>query len=496
MKNYYDKLERKLEKAAAIKSALNLFDYDIQVNAPAEADSGTSKIMGSLSDEYRNIFINDDTKRLLKGCRKMKNAGLLSSKEKAMLHETAKIRSELLPVSSKEYREFNELTASAVNIWSKAKHEGDFDSFEPVLTKLVEYKRNFAKNRAKKHQQPYDVLLSDFEPGMNTEKIDKIFEKIKQAVIPIIKKLSYENNDSILLKPLNENEQKKLKEFCLYISEYVGFNPMRGVTAESAHPFTINIHNKDVRITNNFKGENLIDPIFSAIHETGHALYELGIDDSFTLTILGEGTSMGMHEGISRFYENLIGKQEAFWRPVYPKLVTYFPDKLDKVTLEQFLKVLKRVNVCPVRIQADWLTYPVHIIIRYELEKKLIAGKLKVKDLPSEWNKLYYDYLGIKPENDSVGVLQDIHWSMGEFGYFPSYLIGSAISTQIYYHLKEVMPFDEYLQNGNINSINEYLKRNIFRYGKALDTNALLKNMTGEELNADYFIRYIKELYI
>ena len=495
MKNYYKELENKLEKAAAIKSALNLFDYDLQVNAPKEGDTASSKIVGCLSDEYRNIFVCDDTENLLKGCRKMKNAGLLSSKEKAMLHETARIRSELKPVSDRDYREFTELTASAVNVWSKAKQDNSFEAFEPVLTKLVDYKKRFAKSRAGRHSRTYDVLLGDFEPGMTTDKLDEMFDNIKQAVIPLIKQQSDNNYDSTILKPLNENEQDNLKKFCVYISEYIGFNPMRGVMAESAHPFTLNIHNKDVRITNNFNGENLIDPIFSAIHESGHALYELGIDDSLTLTILGEGTSMGMHEGISRFYENMVGKQEAFWKPVYPKLVSYFPDRLKDVPLEQFLQTIWRVNVCPVRTRADWLTYPVHIIIRYELEKKLISGRLKVHRLPDEWNRLYSKYLGITPENDSEGVLQDIHWSMGEFGYFPSYLIGSAVSAQIYYHLKEVMPYDEYLENGNITPVNQYLKRNIFRYGKALDTDAMLKNMTGEGLNVKYFIRYLKENY-
>lgn len=495
MNNYYNELELQLKKAAAFHAAMNLFDYDMQVTAPSESDKYSSKLVGILADEYRKIFVDDNTGMLIKKCICMNKKGYLTPMQKAILNEACKKRLELLPLSGEDYRNFTETTSSAVNIWSRAKEGNDFDSYAPTLQKIIDYKIKFAKSRAKKGQKPYDVLLNDFVPDFDTEVLDATFEQIKSVIIPLIKRVVSSQTDNKVTFDMfstNSSDKEKLTDFCNYISEYIGFDPERGVRSESSHPFTINIHNHDVRITNNYSEGNIIDPIFSVIHETGHALYELGISDSLTLTILGEGTSMGMHESISRFYENIIGRSASFWKPLYPKLVDTFPDILSDVSIDEFITAINTVMPGQVRIQADELTYPLHIIIRYELEKELISGKLKAKDLPKEWNQRYKEYLGITPDNDSKGVLQDIHWSMGEFGYFPSYLIGSAISAQIYDHLKDNMPFDEYLETGNIASINNYLTENIFRYGKAVKTNTILKHVTGEEFNVTHYLEYLQ----
>ena len=226
----------------------------------------------------------------------------------------------------------------------------------------------------------------------------------------------------------------------------MGFDFTKGVIGESAHPFTTNLHNHDVRISNHFYENNLESAIFSAIHETGHAMYEMGIEDEITLTLIGTGTSMGMHESQSRFWENVIGRSEAFWKPIYPKLQDTFPEQLGEVSLKQFIKGCNKIEPGLIRTDADELSYCLHIMVRYELEKKLISGKCKVKQLEELWADQYEELLGVRPQNAAEGVLQDIHWAGGDLGYFPSYAIGTAVAAQIYYHLKEVMPLEQYLE--------------------------------------------------
>jgi carboxypeptidase Taq len=235
--------------------------------------------------------------------------------------------------------------------------------------------------------------------------------------------------------------------------------------------------------------------MFSIIHEGGHALYEMNIDDSLTQTLVGTGASMGMHESQSRFYENIIGRSEAFWAPIYNKLVDTYPENLKNISLEHFIKGINKAEPSLIRTEADELSYPLHIIIRYEIEKMIFSGEADVEKLPQLWNKKYEEYLGISPQNDAEGILQDTHWSFGEFGYFPSYAIGSAVASQLYAKILDLMPFEDYLREGNLTPIREFLRDNIHKYGATKNTNQILKDVTGEEFNPDYYIDYLKNKY-
>ena len=286
--------------------------------------------------------------------------------------------------------------------------------------------------------------------------------------------------------------QKKLSQF---VAEYIGFDFNRGVIGDSEHPFTTNLHNHDVRITNHIYEDNLESAIFSIIHEAGHALYEMGVDDALTQTPIGGGVSMGMHESQSRFYENIIGRSKEFWEPIYDKLQELYPEQLSKVSLDQFIKGINKAEPSLIRTEADELTYCLHIMVRYEIEKMLFADEITVKDLPRIWKEKYEEYLGITPPDDTHGVLQDMHWSGGSFGYFPSYALGNAIAAQMYYHMLNVMPFYDYLREGNLSPIREFFREHIHKYGGMRPTNRLLKDMTGEEFNPDYYVRYLTEKY-
>ncbi len=495
MNQYYNQLLPYLERNHAYQTALALLSWDTETLAPPAAAEYTAKSVGILSEEAYHILICDEVESLLKKLSSEKELNSLSISEQAIVRLLQKEYKKLSCIPAKEYREFSELCATAQPIYCRAKQNAKFEDFAPTLEKLVDYTKRFASYRAAKNDNLYDLLLDEYEEGFTTEVLDDFFSKLRDAIVPLIKKVVDKNN-TIKKEYNSRNYPVEIQEgFCRYLSGYLGFDYNRGVIAESEHPFTTSLHNHDVRITNHYYDDNLESGIFSAIHETGHALYEMGVDDALSGTPAGSGISMGMHESQSRFYENMIGRSKEFWEPIFPKLINTYPNELADVSLDDFIAGINKAEPGPIRTEADELTYPLHIMIRYELEKDLIAGKCKVSDLPKLWEEKYTDYLGITPKDASEGVLQDIHWAMASFGYFPSYAVGSAIAAQLYHYMEQEIPLTEYLQTGNMVPIREYLRDHVHKYGAVYRTNDLLKKITGEEFNPDYYIRYLTDKY-
>lgn len=500
MNKDYEALTNHLDRTMAFKTALTLFEWDGETLSPEKAMELTSKTIGILSNEYFSSLINDEVKGLLL---KLEGEGQdeLTFNEKAILKHLKKTFDELEPIPPKEYQANKELLAKAPGIWAKAKAKQSFDDFAPCLEELINYQKKFVNYRASAGKTGencsgfYDILLNDYEEDFNTKVLDEFFGKMKDNILPLIKEIAKKRDTIDKTYNHQTYDLEKQRAFCKFISGYVGFDSSRGVIAESAHPFTTNLHNKDVRITDHFYENNLESGIFSMIHESGHAIYEMHIDDAITMTLVGTGTSMGMHESQSRFFENIIGRSEAFWVPLYPKLKETFPEQLKDVTFDHFIKGINKAAPNLIRTEADELTYSLHIIIRYEIEKMIFDGDVKVKDLPAIWNQKYEEYLGLTPANDSEGILQDIHWACGNFGYFPSYAVGSAIASQIAAYMKSVMPMEEYLKEGNITPIREFLNHHIHQYGATKNTNELLMGMMGEAFNPDYYIQYLKDKF-
>lgn len=497
MSEVFDKLNHYLEKGDALSEAERIFEWDMATLAPKLADENTAKVIGILSDMYFKNYVNDEVKKYLEELGEPEERKKLTPAQKAQVKELEKLVGDLEKIPAQEYREFSELKARAMGVWEKAKEENDYESFVPVLSKIIAFRKKFAgyKKNPEKHACLYDVLLEDYEPGFTVEKLDSFFEMIRKELVPFIQEVV--KKAASVDKSYNEKhyDVEKQKKLSYMLAEYVGFDFDKGVIAESAHPFTTNFHNKDVRITNHFYENNLESAIFSVIHESGHALYEMQVADELTQTLAGEGASMGMHESQSRFFENIIGRSEEFWKPLYGKLTELFPEELSGVSLEQFIQGSNKPIPGPIRTEADELTYSLHILIRYEIEKMIFNDEVSIEELPKVWNQKYEEYLGITPENDSQGILQDVHWSGGDFGYFPSYALGSAVAAQIYYHMKKVLPFEECLEQGKLEPIREYLKEHIHRFGKSKNTNEILKDMMGEEFNPQYYITYLKEKY-
>ena len=491
MSKPYQELKTYMDKAMAIKTAMTLFEWDNETLAPKEAGELTSQVIGVLSGEYFEAVTCDGMKKLLKECREQ---GGLTEAEAANVRELSEELEQTICIPQEEYQEFARLTARATSVWARAKKDQDFEAFAPTLEKVIGFQKKFADYRAKDGKKTYDIMLDDYEKGFSMENLDEFFGLLKKELVPFLKKVMEEGKkieDGFLKGDYPEEKQEELARF---LAGYVGFDFDRGVMAVSAHPFTTNLHNKDVRITTHYT-DSVDSSLFSVIHEAGHGIYELGIRDDLTLTPAGQGASMGMHESQSRFFENIIGRNRAFWVPIYKKVQEMFPGQLGQVDLDRFVEAINKVTPGLIRTEADELSYSLHVLIRYEIEKMLIEENLDVEKLPEIWADKYEEYLGIRPENPAQGVLQDIHWSQGSFGYFPSYALGSAFGAQLYYHMKKTMDFEGLLEDGKVDVIREYLRENIHQYGKLKTSRQLLKDITGEDFNPEYYVRYLKEKY-
>lgn len=342
----------------------------------------------------------------------------------------------------------------------------------------------------------YDTLLDDYEPGVTSAKISKIFNELKPKLKKIIEKLnsSTDKPDQAILKKYYE--PSKQWDFCMEILKKLGFNFEIGRIDKSVHPFTTSLSSTDNRITTHISENFLPDCLFSTIHEGGHALYQMGFSKDIHNTILADGASHGIHESQARLWENMVGRSREFWKYWFPILQKYFPANLKNFPEEEFYRSINVVKLSPIRTEADEVTYSLHIILRFELEKELIEGNIKVSELPKLWNDKMEKILGIIPSNDTASVLQDVHWSGGNFGYFPTYALGNLYGAQIYLKaLKEHPTIPEEFLKGNFSTLLSYLRENVYQYGRIYRPNELIRKITGSDLDPKYFINYLKKKF-
>jgi len=396
-------------------------------------------------------------------------------------------------IPAKEYVEFTVLQNEAQSVWQKAKNDNDFTSFAPYLEKIVAFNRKFA-SYYNAELPVYDALLNEYEEGLTMQTLDVFFAQIRSTIVPLI--ASIQQKDQIDDRFLYRNYPiASQRVFSDYLMDVMGMDRSHCVIAETEHPYTTNFNNKDVRITTHYYENNLVSSMFSVIHEGGHALYELGADDRYNYSVLSGGVSMGMHESQSRFYENIIGRSEAFVHAIFPKLQELFPVQLEDVTEKMFHRAINKAKPSLIRIEADELTYCLHIMVRYEIEKQLMAGTLKVMDIPQEWNRLYKEYLGVDVPSDQQGCLQDSHWSGGSIGYFPSYALGSAYGPQILHKMEaELGDIWQDISSGNLTRVNEWLQNKIHRHASFCKPKELFEGVCGE-FDAKFYTDYLKDKY-
>lgn len=343
--------------------------------------------------------------------------------------------------------------------------------------------------------QAYDALLEDYEPGATVKDLDQLFSDVRSELVGFVEHIfnTPQNNDAFMFQHFDKNKQW---DFGIYILKAMGYDMQSGRQDLSTHPFTTSFSAQDVRVTTRVDEKNLSEMLWSCIHEGGHALYEQGLPSEEYGMPAGEAISLGVHESQSRIWENNIGRGLPFWKAFYKSIQAYFPDQLMQVNVEDFYKAMNLVKPSLIRTNADELTYHFHILVRYEVEKALISGDIKIKELPEFWNSKYKEYLKVDVPSDAQGVLQDIHWSHGGFGYFPTYSLGSFYAAQYYAQMKKDLPnLEQELENGNCKIALDWLRSNIHQYGRQYSADALCEKVTGEKLNFRYFMQYAIKKY-
>lgn len=396
-------------------------------------------------------------------------------------------------VPADEYVAYSVLLNDAQAVWAKAKVEDDFASFAPYLEKIVAANRKFA-GYYHPEMAPYDALLNEYEEGMNTQTLDAFFSQLRQVIVPLLAKTQQAEpvDDGFLYRHYPLDKQRVFSD---YLMEVLALDRSHCGIAETEHPYTTNFNNKDVRITTHYYENSLASSMYSVIHEGGHAIYELGADDCYNYTFLSGGVSMGIHESQSRFFENLIGRSRAFIDYVFPKMQEIFPEQLHDVDAEMFYRAVNKAEPSLIRTEADELTYCLHIMVRYELEKQMIAGTLTVQDVPGEWKRMYREYLGVDVPSDREGCLQDSHWSGGMIGYFPSYALGSAYGAQML-HVMQQEQGEVYgdIAKGDVTKVKQWLREHFHRYASFHKPGELFE-MTCGKFDAKYYTDYLTEKY-
>ncbi|MFP4115234.1 MAG: carboxypeptidase M32 [Spirochaetota bacterium] len=386
------------------------------------------------------------------------------------------------------------VTSVAQSVWAQARKKSEFELFKPHLEQIVDLSLEVA-DRLGYDEHPYDALLDQYEPELTTAEVGKLFREVREGLVPLVRKIreARQVDNRVVTKHYPAADQEA---FGRKVLEAMGFDLERGRLDTSVHPFTIPIGGDDVRLTTRYEENYLPTAIFGIIHEAGHGLYELGFDREYHGTRLASATSLGIHESMSRFWENVLGRSRAFWHYFYPELKSRFPDQLSGVDIEHFYRAINRVEPSLIRVEADEVTYSLHIILRFELERMLISRELKVADLPHAWREQSQDLLGIVPNNDANGVLQDIHWSGGQIGYFPTYALGNIYGLQFVSAMRKELPdLDTRVRNGDLASVKQWLDTNIHGPGRAFTPKELCEKVTGEPMSARYFLDYLNAKY-
>ena len=487
-----EKVKEHYEKVEELTKLLVLADWDLRIIMPKKALDSRANTISFISGELFKLATSNEVASLIAYFEPLMDE--LSIQDRAMIRKMKREYDQISKIPEDRYKEFSRLSILSERAWEEAKEKSDFSIFKPHLEKIVDMKREFAEYYGYEDNK-YDALLNEYEEGLTVKKLDLVFGELKEAIINLLDYINSSNNKVDYSFLQDKYDIEKQKELSDYLLDLIQFDKEKGRLDETEHPFTTNMGNKDVRITTHYYERDLFSNIFSVIHEGGHALYEMHISDDLIGTGLAEVPSMSLHESQSRFYENIVGRSKEFLSVILPKLKEKFP-QLEDIDVDKLYKAVNKVEPSLIRTEADELTYSLHIIIRYEIEKQLINGEISVSELPEVWNKKYKEYLGVEPKNDAEGVLQDMHWSDGSFGYFPSYALGNLYGCQMLNTmLKENSTALTDLKNGDLTYINNWLSDNVHKYGSLYDSEELLERVTGEKLNPKYFIDYLNKKY-
>ncbi|QSX00406.1 carboxypeptidase M32 [Haloterrigena alkaliphila] len=502
----YEQFEERVRRIANVSNASGILQWDQEVVMPDEGTPARAQQLSTLSSIAHELLTADETGELLaeleggettKSSRETSGetaSSDLDEERAAVVREVRRRYDRETSVPQELVEEISETTANAHPKWKQAKENDDFETFAPTLEKLVELKREYA-NHIDPDADPYEVLFSDYEPYIDLETAERVLERLRDELVPLIDAIDdsdAEIETNAFAGTFEDDDQEALARDVL---DSLGYDWGRGRLDTAPHPFSSGTQ-FDARVTTRFEEDDLLGSITSTIHEFGHANYTQGLPDEGYGTPLGEARDLSVHESQSRLWENHVGRSRPFWAHFLPIARERFPE-LEDVSPEAAYEAANQVHDDNlIRVEADELTYHLHIAIRFEIERDLISGDLEVEDVPDVWNDKYEEYLGVRPETDAEGCLQDIHWSHGSFGYFSTYSLGSVLAAQLYAAAEdELGDLDDDIREGNFDELNGWLRENVHQHGKRYTTQELIERATGEELTADPFLEYVQSKY-
>lgn len=490
-----DELKARLSELNNVNRAAAILGWDQQTMMPPGGAEARARQLGTLSKIAHEIQTADETGRLIEDAKK-EVAGMDYESDDAALVRAAEYDYEqATKLPTDLVVAITETTTLAHEVWVEARANNDFEHFRPMLEKIFDLTHQMVECFGYK-EVPYDALLDQYERGMPTREVKRLFDELKQELVPLVKAIA-ENQDAVDDSVLHRSYPiDKQREFGEKVVSAYGFDFKRGRQDLAVHPFCTHFSANDVRITTRFD-PNWINPaLFGTMHESGHGMYEQGVAQNLDNSILGSGTSLGVHESQSRMWENIVGRSRGFWGHFYPELQALFPDALNGVTVDTFYKAINKSYPSFIRVEADEVTYNLHIMVRFELEQAIMNGELAIKDLPAAWNAKFEDYLGIVPPNDAQGVLQDVHWSSGLIGYFPTYSLGNLLSVQFYDKAVQEHPeIPNEIARGKFDTLLNWLRVNIHQHGRKFTPQELVQHVTGTSIQTGPFMRYLTEKY-
>jgi len=487
----YNNYKTKMQKIADVKYASAVLQWDQETYLPPKGSSIRGRQIATLSEVAHQQFTDDNTGSLLNELNAKTD---LNDREKKNVQLSLEDYNKNKKLTSEFVRKMSEQVNKSFHAWIQARKENSFSGFLQPLDELIQLKKQEADMLGYQHH-PYNALMNDYDKGLTVAVVDKVFEKLKPQLTVLLDTIKNKKqvDNSFLHQHFDKDRQW---QFGIEILKQMHFDFEAGRQDISEHPFTINFNSTDVRITTRIDENDFGNMTWSCMHEGGHALYEQGLPEEDYGLPLSEYCSLSIHESQSRFWENCIGRGMAFWKHNYSMLNSFFPKQFRDIDIEEFYKSINKVHPSLIRTEADELTYHFHVMIRYEIEKMLIDGSIKTKDIPAYWNEHYEKYLGIKVPDDKNGCLQDVHWSHGSFGYFATYSLGSLYAAQLYeaYNNQNTSLEKELIAGQNTNLL-QWLRQQVHRHGRYYTSEELCRNATGEVLNSDYFINYASKKF-
>lgn len=492
MATYFDSLKKKLAEINDLEMASAVLGWDQRVYMPENGAETRARQLSTLAKFSHELFVAKETQDLLAAAEADAPA---DEDSRAFLRVARRNMDKAIKVPLPLVVEMTETCARAESVWDKAHHTNDWALFAPWLEKIVHLKRQYAQSIGYQ-KRIYDALLDDFEEGMTADDLDPLFEALKRETIPLVAAIHERSaavDDSILKQPCDEAQQEK---FCRKVLAEIGYDFTRGRLDRTTHPFCTNFSQNDVRITTRYVRDEFTNAFFSCLHEMGHAFYEMNQPAEFEATPLSGGVSLGVHESQSRLWENLVGRSKGFWQHYFPLIQAEFPGAFGKVASGDFYRAINRVTPSLIRTESDEVTYNLHIILRYEMEQALLEGRLSVADAPAAWNERMQKYLGITPPSYKEGILQDVHWSGGGIGYFPTYTLGNILSVQIYEAATTARPqITDEIARGQFGTLLAWLRENVHRHGKKYPPRELIQRATGKPMTIEPYVGYLKRKF-